>query len=161
ITNRVSEIPVDPEWSMNGTTAETGKRFRFKRDSMGDYTLGYAAPGDFPLAGALAMSAAFPGGVGPLTLNAHQFEWRERRLWDDQTDSDAPMPPIHRQIRLYDGGVYDNLGLEPVFDSGRGRPKHDDDIIVASDAGAPLARGFSAFALSPWRFKRLADIIGD
>jgi NTE family protein len=161
INDKLSDIPINPEWSLNGTTAETGKRFRFKRDSLGDYTLGYAAPYDFPLATAMAMSAAFPGGFGPLTLDTHPFEWRKRQVWDEPPEAAVTVSPKYPQVRLYDGGVYDNLGLEPVFDAGRGRPKYSDDLILASDASAPLKSGFSLFALNPWRFKRLADIIGD
>jgi NTE family protein len=161
INDKLSDIPITPEWSLNGTTAETGKRFRFKRDSLGDYTLGYAAPRDFPLADAMAMSAAFPGGFGPLTLETDAFDWRRRSAWDDPPHTAVPVSPKYPRVRLYDGGVYDNLGLEPVFDSGRGRAKYVDDIILASDASAPLRSGFSFVALNPWRFKRLADIIGD
>ena len=67
VTSRLSDMPSSPEWSINGTTAEDGKRFRFKKSDIGDYTLGYAKPGNYPLANALAVSAAFPGGFGPLT----------------------------------------------------------------------------------------------
>ena len=31
INERLSDLPDYPEWSINGTTAETGKRFRFKK----------------------------------------------------------------------------------------------------------------------------------
>ena len=83
IREKLSDVPTVPEWSLNGTTAETGKRFRFKRDSLGDYTLGYASPGDFPLANAIAVSAAFPGGFGPFTLDARQYIWHKRQAWTD------------------------------------------------------------------------------
>ena len=33
--------------------------------------------------------------------------------------------------------------------------------IYVSDAGAPLSQGLSAGALSPWRVKRLADIMSE
>jgi NTE family protein len=161
IREKLSDVPAVPEWSLNGTTAETGKRFRFKRDSVGDYTLGYAAPGDFPLASAIAVSAAFPGGFGPFTLDARQYSWHRRQSWTDSADAAVLAVPPHTHLRLYDGGVYDNLGLEPIFDAGRGRTKHPGEILIVSDASAPLQKGFSAFALNPWRFKRLADIIGD
>jgi NTE family protein len=161
IREKLSDVPTVPEWSLNGTTAETGKRFRFKRDSLGDYTLGYASPGDFPLANAIAVSAAFPGGFGPFTLDARQYVWHKRQAWDDSPDAAVQAVPQHKQLRLYDGGVYDNLGLEPIFDAGRGQTKHPGDVLIVSDASAPLKKGFSAFGLNPWRFKRLADIIGD
>jgi NTE family protein len=161
IRDKLSDVPIVPEWSLNGTTAETGKRFRFKRDSMGDYTLGYASPRDFPLANAIAVSAAFPGGFGPFTLDARQYTWHKRQAWADPADAAVQAVPQHKQLRLYDGSVYDNLGLEPIFDAGRGQTKHHGDILIVSDASAPLQKGFLAFGLNPWRLKRLADIIGD
>jgi NTE family protein len=161
IQDKLSDVPIIPEWSLNGTTAETGKRFRFKRDSIGDYTLGYASPRDFPLAEAIAVSAAFPGGFGPFSLDTRQYTWHKRQAWGDAADAAVQVAPEHKQLRLYDGGVYDNLGLEPIFDAGEGQTKHQGDILIVSDASAPLKRGFSTFAFNPWRFKRLADIIAD
>lgn len=154
----LADLPVAPEWSINGTTAENGKRFRFKRQDIGDYTLGYASAERFPLASALAVSAAFPGGFGPLTLNARRFDWR-RRSWDDPPEAAKPVEAAFRRLHLYDGGVYDNMGLEPFFDAGRQRPKHDGGFIICSDAGAPLVNGFRHGPLSVFRLKRVADIM--
>lgn len=161
ITANLGDVASTPEWSINGTTAENGKRFRFKNDSIGDYTLGYAEPGNYPLANALAVSAAFPGGFGPLQLDATQFQWRKRSTWEAAASEAQPVDIGYRQLHLYDGGVYDNLGLEPFFDAGKGQSKHQGEQIVVSDAGAPLKTGFSLFALSPWRLKRVADIMSD
>lgn len=93
VEKTLADLPTMPEWSINGTTAESGKRFRFKRQDIGDYTLGYASAEQSPLASALAVSAAFPGGFGPLTLNAHQFDWRKRQ-WDTQPDAATPIKPM-------------------------------------------------------------------
>src|SRR6266568_2111665 len=41
IEERLSHLPEKPVWSINGTTAETGRRFRFKQDRCGDYEIGY------------------------------------------------------------------------------------------------------------------------
>ena len=79
VQGELADLPKVPEWSINGTTAENGKRFRFKREDIGDYTLGYASAARFPLANALAVSAAFPGGFGPLALDARRFEWYKRQ----------------------------------------------------------------------------------
>jgi NTE family protein len=156
----LADLPAAPEWSINGTTAENGKRFRFKRHDIGDYALGYASAGRFPLASALAVSAAFPGGFGPLTLDARRFVWR-RRSWDDPPETAKPVEAAFQRLHLYDGGVYDNLGLEPFFDVGRQRPKHDGGFIICSDAGAPLENGFSHGPLNVFRLKRVADIMSD
>jgi NTE family protein len=156
----LSDLPETPDWSINGTTAESGKRFRFKRKDIGDYTLGYAPAATFPLSNALAVSAAFPGGFGPLTLNTRQFEWR-KRPWDAPADSAQAVQPDCQHLHLYDGGVYDNIGLEPFFDVGRQKTKVDGYYIVCSDAGALLAPGFSKGPLNVFRLKRVADIMSD
>ena len=153
-------MPTAPEWSINGTTAENGKRFRFKRDSIGDYLLGYAAPGLYSLASAMAVSAAFPGGFGPLTLKANDFVWK-KRPWGAPKGAELPVAIGYTNIHLYDGGVYDNLGLEPFFDAGSGKSKIAGRSIVVSDAGAPLAAGFSFGSFSRFRLKRMADIMAD
>jgi NTE family protein len=158
---RLADLPTKPVWSINGTTAETGKRFRFKADSIGDYLLGYAPPMGFPLANALAVSAALPGGFGPLTLDASRFQWKRRAGWNEPASAVQPVAPMFRRVHLYDGGVYDNLGLEPYFDAGLGAPKDSGQFLLVSDAGAPLASGFSYLALNPWRLKRVSDIMSD
>jgi len=160
VSGRLADLPAHPEWSINGTTAENGKRFRFKVTDIGDYTLGYAASANFPLADALAVSAAFPGGFGPLALNASKFSWY-KRPWGAPVGTEQPVNIGYETLHLYDGGVYDNLGLEPFFDAGRGKAKQEGLCIIVSDAGAPLAAGFSFGAFNPFRLKRVADIMSD
>ncbi len=161
VTAEVANLPVKPEWSINGTTAENGKRFRFKRDSLGDYSIGYADPGGFPLSAAMAVSAAFPGGFGPLALDATRFAWKKRPAWGASEASAAPVSPAFPKLHLYDGGVYDNLGLEPYFDAGKGKAKQDNCFILVSDAGAPLPQKFDFWATNPFRLKRVADIMAE
>jgi len=160
IIEALSDLPEAPEWSINGTTAENGKRFRFKRENLGDYMLGYAPSNDFPLSDALAVSAAFPGGIGPLSLDAMVHKWEKRPSWDLEVEPQV-IDPLFKRIHLYDGGVYDNLGLEPLFDAGRGTPKINDEVIIASDAGSPLEQDFNHFSLSPARLKRIYDMTSD
>lgn len=163
VTGQLVDLPISPEWSINGTTAETGKRFRFKRHDLGDYILGYAPSQNFPLAEAMAVSAAFPGGIGPLVIDTDDYEWK-KRPWSGELDSIQTVTLPYSQLHLYDGGVYDNLGLEPFFDAGKQKIKSalgDNTFIIVSDAGAPLPQGFSFFSLSPWRMKRVADIMSD
>lgn len=156
----LASLPATPEWSINGTTAENGKRFRFKRHDIGDYTLGYAPAEQFPLASALAVSAAFPGGFGPLTLDARRFDWH-RRPWGAPMEDAVPVKPAFERLHLYDGGVYDNMGLEPFFDVGRKESKVGNTYILCSDAGAPLASGFDLGPLNVFRLARVADIMAD
>lgn len=160
VKSSLSALPESPEWSINGTTAENGKRFRFKRGDIGDYTLGYASGSNFPLSHALAVSAAFPGGFGPLKLDPKQFVWR-KRPWDAASQDARRVDLEYDDLHLYDGGVYDNLGLEPFFDPGRLQPKFDGHYLIASDAGAPLSKGFNYWGINPFRLKRVADIMSD
>ena len=154
------DLPAVPAWSINATTAENGKRFRFKGITIGDYETGYAHAADFPLSMALAVSAAFPGAIGPLALPTGQFQWM-RRAWGESENAAHQIDSEYATLHLYDGGVYDNLGLESLFDAGKSVPKTAGDIVIVSDAGAPLGRGFSNGAFSPWRLKRVADIMAD
>lgn len=161
IENKLSDLPSIPEWSINGTNAQNGRRFRFKRADLGDYLTGYAATGNFPLANAMAVSAAFPGGFGPLRLRAQNFKWKRRASWGGPAHETVDAQP-ESVIHLYDGGVYDNLGLEPFFDAGRGTAKEaNGHFILVSDAGRPLDMGFSKYSLNPFRIKRVADIMSD
>ena len=155
----LSALPAFPEWSINGTNAENGRRFRFKRENMGDYLSGYTDTKNFPLANAMAVSAAFPGGFGPLTLKATLYDWKKRE-WDAPAGSEQSID-VGDRLHLYDGGVYDNLGLEPFFDSGKGLSRQDQHAIVVSDAGKPLPQGFSKGPLNPFRLARVADIMSD
>lgn len=159
IRYNLSELPECPEISINGTTAETGKRFRFKRDTFGDYELGYAQSSNILLSDAMAVSAAFPGCIGPLIIKAYKFEWMKRQSWDAPELSKAQVIPPYKKLHLYDGGVYDNLGLEPFFDPGKGTSKFNDSTIIVSDASAPYRKGFSYFTFNPWKLKRVTDLI--
>jgi NTE family protein len=157
----LSRVPAWPEWSINGTTAETGKRFRFKGTQIGDWELGYAQAPNFPLGSALAVSAAFPIGFGPLSLRAEQFSWHKRIRWDDPAGTEQEVALAWRRLHLYDGGLYDNLGVEPYFHPGTQRPKQAGHYIIVSDAGAPLPLGLKQGPLNPFRMKRMMDIMSE
>jgi NTE family protein len=157
----LSDLPPTPVWSINGTTAETGRRFRFKSNGCGDYQLGYADASAFPLAQALAVSAAFPGAIGPLAIQCNRYEWRMRPHWNASKDEERSIQLPYKRLHLYDGGLYDNLGLEPLFDAGLQQAKASGGSIVVSDAGAPLTTGFRTGSLNPRRMKRWLDLVGE
>lgn len=160
IRQTLYDLPTAPVWSINGTTAETGKRFRFKQCDFGDYEIGYAQARGFPIASAMAVSAAFPVGIGPLAIDTRKYLWMKRPAWDASPALAKPVTPPYKHLHIYDGGVYDNLGLEPLYDLGKQTLKGNFRIL-ASDAGAPLVRGFNLGALNPFRFKRLMDVVTD
>ncbi len=164
ISSTLDQLPNYPLWSINGTTAENGRRFRFKGSKIGDYEIGYAEAGKFKLAEAMAVSAAFPGGIGPFSLDATRYQWRKREQWDS-TKPDEIIKHKYETLHLYDGGVYDNLGLEPLFDTGqqilKNNPDGYVDFLIVSDAGAPFSRGIIPGPFNLCRLKRVADVAFD
>lgn len=156
----LSRIPTQPEWSINGTTAENGKRFRFKGVTLGDWDLGYAQAPDFCLGDAMAISAAFPVGFGPLAVPVSELKWRKRD-WGAPEDSEKAIALPFKKLHLYDGGLYDNLGAEPFFHPGTQTAKNAGDYIIISDAGAPLPRAENPGPLNPFRVKRMMDIMSE
>ncbi len=151
VTEYMCDLPLTPEWSVNGTTAETGRRFKFDRVRCGDYEVGYIDAADIKMADAMAVSAAFPIGIGPFVI-----PWKKQPPTDNASERSS-----YAKLHLYDGGVYDNLGLEPLFDIGTQQLKSDANYLIVSDAGLALEREFSSGPLSPFRVKRIADILQD
>jgi NTE family protein len=158
IRGTLSDLPPTPVWSINGTTAETGRRFRFKLNGCGDYQLGYADASAFPLAQALAVSAAFPGAIGPLAIKCSRYDWRKRPHWNASKEEERSVQLPYKRLHLYDGGLYDNLALEPLFDAGLQQAKNPRGTILVSDAGAPLTVGFESGSFNPRRLKRWLDL---
>lgn len=161
IRGTLGNLPPTPIWSINATTAETGRRFRFKLDRFGDYEVGYAGGSNFKISEAMAVSAALPGAIGPLVIEADQFQWKRRPFWNAAAGSEQPVVLPYRRLHIYDGGVYDNLALEPFMDPGSQRLKGGIDYLVCSDAGAPLSRVSPGPSWSPFRALRILDIAMD
>lgn len=161
-------LPPYPVWSINGSCAESGRRFRFKSCEMGDYETGYAQAPEFPLASVMAMSAAFPGGIGPLTVVTSEYKWTKKATWGAKVAD--PHTPQFPKLHLYDGGVYDNLGVEPLFDMGKQELRSPEDreqrapeidYLLVSDAGLGYVRKSLPHPLNPKRLKRVADVAFD
>jgi NTE family protein len=161
VTANLTDLPSSPAWSVNGTTAETGKRFRFKRTECGDYETGYAEAGDFSISDAMAVSAAFPVGIGPFVVKTSDLIWKKRKSWGSAPETAQRIIPQSNRLHIYDGGVYDNLGLEPLFDVGKCIFKSGVNHVVISDAGSPLKRSQPGSVLNPFRIKRITDIALD
>jgi NTE family protein len=116
---RLSQLSPDCRWIFNAANLTTGVRFGFERDVVGDYVMGRVSTGasDFRVAQAVAASAAVPGAFARMGLG------------------DVPFPCANgREAQLLDGGVYDNMGLEPLDDL-------RDTCIVALNAGGVMQVG--------------------
>ena len=143
ITINLKDLPATPRWMINATCYETGKNWRFERFRMGDYSFGYTYDTDFPLSSALAASAGFPGLIGALKLNTSNRQWFKyldaipeplaMGIGEIQKKKTEPVQPAFPTVHLWDGGVYDNQGLEGLYDFDTGWKK-DIDFLVVSDA---------------------------
>ena len=110
------------EFIFLATNIERGTPFRFTAEKTGNRT----TPPEMPIARAVAASASFPPVFGPLRITK-----------DGET-----------LAHVTDGGVYDNTGMEPVWNSNK--------VVLVSDAGTPFD-----FAVPTWfgsRLMRYVDI---
>lgn len=146
ITARLSDLPEQPRWMINTTCYETGKNWRFERFRMGDYVFGYSDNPDIPLADAMAASAGFPGLIGPLVLDTKRYQWSNFvdapqeispliQPEAQPTRVRQPVKPAYSPVHLWDGGVYDNYGLEGLLDVRAGWRKNVEFLIVSDGAG--------------------------
>jgi len=93
---------------------DTGKR------RVGSGAAGYGDLGDWTLAKAVAASSCVPGAFGVVTNNNDPEKLQGGSYAEPDRDA------LVRKIDLSDGGMYDNLGVEPVW--------RDHETILVSDA---------------------------
>ena len=142
ITADLKDIPDHPRWFLNATCFETARNWSFESRRMGDYVFGYSFDPGIPLADAMAGSAAFPGLVGALVLDANAYSWV--RYKEGSTNEVEPTTPAFDKVHLWDGGVYDNLGVEGLFKPGGGYRDGVDFLIVSDASGRPKSERFRA-----------------
>jgi NTE family protein len=156
IRGRLGELPDPaeggPRFVFCATNTITGACWHFHggpAGRMGDFYAGFRSTGDVTVADAVAASSAFPPGFAPLRLRVPPREPDERmdpwgRLQPVSSKRGRQLHWDHtRTVSLTDGGVYDNLGVEPVWDRCR--------TLLVSDA----QRLFTSSAGSPWLVARL------
>lgn len=157
---KLSDLPISPVWHINTTCYETGKNWRFTRDSMGDWQFGRHYSPDIDLAEAMAASAAVPYVIGALKLDLPAEGW-----WETDPASKQPLRKKERpfpSVRLWDGGAYENMALEQLYKPMTGL--ENCDILICSDASGPLGKPASILkSLSEGSLAspRLFDIASD
>lgn len=112
-----------PRVYLNATNLATGNMFFFvagggDASEMGEYELGVVDARSFAISRAVAASSAFPPVFGPLRLDPDVY---------------PPGRPVG-YVTLSDGGVYDNLGINPGLRLERNRL----DYLITSDGGKPF-----------------------
>ncbi|VVN40466.1 patatin-like phospholipase family protein [Pseudomonas fluorescens] len=118
----LSALSNGPRIYLNATNLATGNMFFFVAGGgglceMGEHELGVVPAPQFPVCQAVAASSAFPPVFPPLRL-----------------DSSTYGPASVEYVTLTDGGVYDNMGVNPLL-----RDRNALDYIIVSDGGKPFA----------------------
>jgi NTE family protein len=121
----LQDLPDTPVFLFYATSLQTGSSFRFTKQYLADYRLGCLNNPKVPLATAVAASSAFPPVLSPVVLATAAADWQPL----DGADL-YPQQSLREHLVLTDGGVYDNLGLEAIWDRC--------GTVLVSDAGAPL-----------------------
>jgi NTE family protein len=120
----LKDIPGIPTHVFCTTDLSCGVDWMFKKQQCGDYQVGFLdTPADWRVSTAVAASSCFPPVFKPLKVDL-----------DPAKLAGGKMPPgpardkCIRELTFSDGGVYDNLGLEPIWKS--------HEIVLCSDGGA-------------------------
>lgn len=117
----LADLPTQPEFVFCATDLTFGTNWEFTRNLVGSYKAGTAYKGEWPVALAVTASSSFPPVFGPLRLKLDPKEFKTTYKRRD--------PKLLKRVKLNDGGVYDNLGLEPA----KGH-----DVVIVSDGGSPF-----------------------
>jgi len=121
----LQDLPDRPEFVFDATNQQSGVLWRFLKRYMADYRVGVIEHPRVELAVAVAASSAFPPVLSPVRLKLKESDFVPH------SGKDLQRPPFTTDVFLDDGGVYDNLGLEPVWKSY--------DTILVSDGGQPFS----------------------
>lgn len=141
----LQDLPDAPRFVFNATSLETGALFRFSKPYAREWRVGKIDRPRFRLADVVAASSAFPPFLSPFVLDVSPGDFAAPaggEIGDDRFRED---------ISLTDGGVYDNLGLEPVWKSCR--------TLFVSDGGGRMADDPSPPADWARQLKRVLDLV--
>lgn len=120
----LQDVPDFPEFVFNTTNMHTGDAMEWSKAAAHDYSIGRIVAPDISLSKVVAASSAFPPVLSPA-------RFRAPGPFVDATTG-QPVADAPTELWLTDGGVYDNLGLQPV--------EHC-PLVLVSDGGAPFAPG--------------------
>jgi NTE family protein len=105
----LQDLPDRPRFVINATNLQSAVLWRFSKPYMRDYRVGEVRAPTVRLATAVAASGAFPPFLSPVELKL------DAAAYTPATGADLQQEPYTTRVRLTDGGVYDNLGLETAW----------------------------------------------
>jgi NTE family protein len=137
-----------PAFVLYATSLQTGASVRMSRKYLADYKIGRLDRPTIALARAVAASSAFPPVLSPVTIDTDPHSWANTEgayLFGQDG--------LRRRMMLTDGGVYDNMGMEAIWDRY--------ETVLVSDAGAPLDVEAQPSAVWHKQALRVLDICTD
>lgn len=143
---RLSNLPPAPRFIFCSTDMAFGINWVFERDTTGSYQAGYCQPppSSWTIGRAVAASSCFPPVFNPLPVDLDPS-----LLTGGRYPAGPQRDALIKDLQLTDGGVYDNLGLEPVW--------KDHAVVLVSDGGALF--DINAEENLIWRLKRYVGIV--
>jgi NTE family protein len=126
----LQDLPSSPRFVFLASNLGSGAVVRFAQPYTADAKVGKRDGLDLPLTRVVAASSAFPPFLGPAVFKLTDQQALTETFPDPAGDELAlhTHPYTHR-LELGDGGIYDNLGLQPL---------EQFHTILASDGGSPF-----------------------
>jgi NTE family protein len=128
----LADLPDDPRFVFCATNLGSGALVRFSKPYTADYRIGKRDALALPLADVVAASAAFPPVLSPMVIELGP----DQALTEQFAGSPDEEPPelagrdsYASRLELSDGGVYDNLGMQPI---------EQFQTMLVSDGGGPF-----------------------
>ena len=119
----LQDLPDSPRFTFCATNVQTASLFRFSKKRAADWQVGFLNAPATPLARVVTASSAFPPVLSPCDIKLDT-------PLEPFPDAMLNRKPFSTDLVLSDGGVYDNLGIEPVW-------KNCGTVLV-SDAGQKI-----------------------
>ncbi|HKW48256.1 MAG TPA: patatin-like phospholipase family protein [Gemmatimonadaceae bacterium] len=143
----LTALPPAPTFVFCATDMVFGVNWIYTRDRAGDFQAGYSSTnlGAIGIAHAAAASACFPPIFAPISTLVDPTSLQGGMARGPDADR------CRKEIRLSDGGVYDNMGLEPSWKGAA--------TLLVSDAGGPFEFARDRGTLAD--IKRYPDIMGN
>ncbi len=109
----IPDLNQGPEFIFYATSMQTGASVRIAKEWIADYNVGEWPNSRISLAQIVGASSAFPPVLSPVTIECEPSDWKKTKgafLYDQEE--------FRKKLVLTDGGVYDNMGLEAVWNDG-------------------------------------------
>jgi NTE family protein len=140
----LQDLPDRPRFVFNATNIQSGVLWRFAKPYMRDYRVGEVRAPTVELGTAVAASSAFPPFLSPVVLKLDESAYTP-------ASGELQRPPFTTRPFLTDGGVYDNMGLQTIWERY--------ETVLISDGGGHFKEQEHPKRLWPMHAYRVLGVI--